>query len=138
MSGPGERFSLVTTAPAIANLSARPIRGEQQEGVLEATIETPVEGGTSDAWAVRVRGYVLGAGGPVQEIEAVVPGLVVASGQPSLPSPEVAARHPELPWAAECGFSLLVNTLILRPNFEFRLRATLADGSRAKIVVISG
>ena len=138
MSGPGERFSLVTSAPAVANLSVRPIRGGQQEGLLEATIETPVEGGTSDAWAVRVRGHVLGADGPVQEVEAVVPGLVVASGRPALPSPEVAARHPDLPWAAECGFTLLVNTLILRPNFEFRLRATFADGSREKVALISG
>jgi hypothetical protein len=106
--------------------------------LLEATIETPVEGGTSDAWAVRVRGHVLGTDGPVQEVDAVVPGLVVASGRPTLPSPEVAARHPELPWAAECGFTLLVNTLILRPNFEFRLRATFADGSREKVALISG
>jgi hypothetical protein len=138
VSGPGERFSFVTSVPAVANLSVRPNRGGQQEGLLEATIETPVEGGTSGAWAVRVRGHVLGAGGPVQEVEAVVPGLVVASGQPALPSPGVAARHPDLPWATECGFTLLVNTLILRPRFEFRLRATLADGSRAKIVLISG
>ena len=106
--------------------------------MLEATIDTPVEGGTSDAWAVRVHGHILGAAGPVQEVEAVVPGLVVASGQPELPSPEVAARHPDLPWAAECGFTLLVNTLILRRKFEFRLRATLADGSRSEVALISG
>ena len=43
-----------------------------------------------------------------------------------------------MPWAAECGFTLLVNTLILRPNFEFRLRARLADGSRAEVALISG
>jgi hypothetical protein len=116
----------------------RPIRRARQEGLLEAIIDTPVEGGTSDAWAVRVRGHALAAAGPVQEIAAVVPGLVVASGRPELPSPEVAARHPDLPWAAECGFTLLVNTLILRRNFEFHLRATLADGSRANVVLISG
>ena len=105
---------------------------------MEVRIDAPVEGGTSDAWAVRVRGHVLSQAGPVQEIQAVVPGLVVASGQPMLPSPEVAAHYPDLPWAAECGFTLLVNTLILRPNFEFRLRATLADGTRANVVIISG
>jgi len=116
----------------------RPIQPVGQEGLLEATIDTPPEGGTSDAWAVRVRGQVLAANGPVRKVEAIVPGLVVSSGQLELSSPEVAARHPELPWAESCGFSLLVNTLILRPNFEFRLRATLDDGSRVDVVLISG
>jgi hypothetical protein len=136
--GAGERLSFVTSAPPVANLSVRPIRRAREEGLLEATIDTPVDGGVSDAWAVRVRGHALAADGPVQEIEAVVPGLVVASGRPVLPSPEVGVRHPDLPWAAECGFALLVNTLTLRRNFEFRLSATLADGSRANVALISG
>jgi hypothetical protein len=116
----------------------RPIEPVPQEGLLEATIDTPVEGGSSDAWAVRVSGHVLGAAGPVREVEAIVPGLVMASERPVLPSPQAAARHPDVPWAVECRFTLLVNTLILRQNFEFRLRATLADGSRADVVLISG
>jgi hypothetical protein len=115
-----------------------PIRRVRQEGLLEASIDTPVEGGTGDAWAVRVRGHVLAADGPVQAVEAVVPGLVVASGRPVLSSSEVATRHPNIPWAAECGFTLLVNTLILRRNFEFHVRAKLADGSQANVALISG
>ncbi|MGH2614511.1 MAG: sulfotransferase family protein, partial [Thermomicrobiales bacterium] len=63
---------------------------------------------------------------------------ILASGPPALPTPEVAARHPDLPWAAQCGFTLLVDTLTLRRNFELRLRATLADGTRSKMAVISG
>jgi hypothetical protein len=122
----------------VAHLTVRPIADVHQDGLLEASIDTPVEGGTSDAFAVRVRGHALAAAGPVQEVEAVVPGLVVALDRPTLPSPEVAARHPDVPWAAECGFTLLVNTLILRRDFEFRLRATFANGSRADVALISG
>jgi hypothetical protein len=114
------------------------MRRARREGVLEATIDTPVEGGTSDAWAVRVRGHVFAAGGPVREVVAVAPGLMPAPAVTGLPTPEVAARHPEAPWAAACGFTLLVNTLILRRRFEFHLRVTLADGSRVKVVLISG
>jgi hypothetical protein len=128
----------LTSAPPVTNLSVSPIPCAPQEGLLEATIDTPVEGGTSDAWAVRVRGHVLGAAGPVQDVEAVVPGLVLASSVPELPSPEVALRHPDLPWAAECGFTLLVDTLTLRRNFETLLRVTLSDGSHSKVAVISG
>lgn len=138
VSGPGERHSLVTSAPPVTNLSIHPRWRVQQEGLLEAVLDTPVDGAECDAWAVRVRGHVLARTGPVQEIEAVVPGLVLASGQPMLPSPLVAARHPDLPWAAQCGFTLLVDTLTLRRNFEIRLRATLADGSRVKLALISG
>jgi hypothetical protein len=126
------------STPPVADLAVRPIRRVAEEGLLEAVIDSPVDGGTSDAWAVRVRGHVLGAAGPVQEIEAVVPGVVLASERPALPTPAVAVRHPDLAWAAECGFTLLADTLGLRRSFEFRLRATLADGSRAKVALISG
>jgi hypothetical protein len=106
--------------------------------VLEATIDTPIEGGTSESWAVRVSGHLLGGNSPVQAVEAVVPGAILASEPPSLPTPEVAARHPGVPGAAACGFSLLVDTLFLRRNFEIRLRATLADGTRADVALLSG
>jgi hypothetical protein len=138
VSCPGERLPRVRSTPPVADISVRSIPSASREGVLEATIDTPVEGGASDAWTVRVHGHILGAAGPVQAVDAIVPGLVVASGHPELPSLEVATRHPDLPWAAECGFTLLANTLILRRKFEFRLRAMLADGSHSEVGVISG
>ena len=128
----------MTSAPPVAKLTVRPLRRAQRAGLLEATIDTPAEGGTSEAWAVRVSGHILAAGGSVQEIVAVVPGLVLATAVTALPTPEVAARHPGVTWAAACGFTLLVNTLILRQRFEFHLRVTLVDGSRVKVVLISG
>jgi hypothetical protein len=133
-----ERVSVVTSAPKVAALSVLPVRSEGVDGVLEAAIDTPRGGGTSDSWAIRVRGHVLAASGQVQEVAAIAPGLDLASGTPDLPTPEVAARHPDLPWSAACGFTLLVDTLGLRRSFEFRLRATLGDGSGADIAVISG
>jgi hypothetical protein len=124
--------------PAVVNLSVRPVRRARQDALLEVAIDAPVDGDASDAWAVRVRGHVLSATSPVASVEAVVPGAILDSAVPELPTPEVAARHPDVPGAAVCGFTLLVDTLGLRPNFEFRLRATLADGSRAKVAAISG
>ena len=126
------------SAPPVANLSVHPIRRARREGLLEAVIEAPVDGDTSGAWAVRVRGHVLSATSPVQSVEAVVPGTILDVARPDLPTPEVGARHPGVPGAEACGFTLLVDTLGLRPDFEFRLRATLADGMRAKVAVIRG
>ena len=114
------------------------LRAGRGEGLLEAVIDTPIDGGMSAAWAVRVGGHVLGTGGAVQAVEAVVPGTVLATARVGLPTPEVATDHPDVAGSAACGFSLLVDTLGLPGTFEFRLRAILADGARAKIAVLRG
>ena len=137
-SAPSERPAPVVSSPAVVNLTVRPVRRARQEGLLEAVIDAPVDGDVSDGWAVRVRGHVLSATSPVQSVEAVVPGTILASAAPGAPTPDVASRHPRVAGADACGFTLLVDTLGLRPDFEFRLRATLADGTRAKVAVIRG
>jgi hypothetical protein len=106
--------------------------------LLAVTIDTPVDGGASESWAVRVRGHLLSTAGPVREVAAAAPGLALASARPELPTPEVAVRYSDLPWAAACGFTLLVDTLFLRRSFEFSLRATFADGSAADVALIGG
>jgi hypothetical protein len=123
--------------PAVRDLSVRPL-GARREGLLEVVVTAPQDGGVSEAWAVRVSGVALGAASPVRAIEAVAPGRVLAAAHLGLPSPDVAARHPGVSAAAACGFTILVDTLDLPLRFEFRLRATLADGSRAKIALIRG
>jgi hypothetical protein len=125
------------SAPSVHRLSVSST-GPGRRKLLEAVIDTPRDGGTSDAWAVRVRGHLLSDSGPVPEIAAVIPGTVLATATSGLPTPEVAARHPDVTGAAACGFTMLVDTLGLPQRFEFRLRATLADGSRVKVAAIGG
>ena len=123
--------------PAVRHLSVRLTHSRHGE-VLESAIATPEPGGTSAAWAVRVRGHLLTMGGPPRQIEAVVPGAVLATARPELATPEVALRHPAVPGAAACGYTLLVDTLGLPSRFDFRLRAVLGDGSRLKFAQIGG
>ena len=123
--------------PRVTNLTVRAMRAKRT-GMLETALDAPEDGGTSAAWALRIRGHALSAGAPARTIEAVVPGAILATGTIARPTPEVASRHPDTPNAAACGFTLLVDTLPLPPRFEIRLRATLADGSRPKIGVIRG
>jgi hypothetical protein len=125
------------SAPPVHGLSVTST-GPGRRKLLEASIDTPRDGGTSGAWAVRVRGHLLSKAGPVQEVAAVVPGSVLAMATTGLPTPEVAARHPDVPGAEACGFTLLVDTLGLPQRFEFRLRAALPDDSRVKVFAISG
>ena len=126
--------------PAVHDLFVRMLGARRQE-VLEAAIETPLDGGTSGSWSLRVSGHILAAKRPVRTVEAVIPGSpgrILATAQPGLPTPEAAARHPAVPWAAACGFTMLVDTLALPRQFSFRLRATLADGARVKFAAIGG
>jgi hypothetical protein len=125
------------SVPSVHHLSVSST-GPGRRKLLEAVIDTPRDGGTSDAWAVRVRGHILSDSGPVPEIAAVVPGTVLAMATTGLPTPDVALRHPGVPGAGACGFTLLIDTLGLPQRFEFRLRATLADGSRVKVAAIGG
>ena len=125
------------SSPPVPRLSVSSL-GPGRRKLLEAVIATPRDGGTSDAWAVRVRGHLLSESGPVTEIAAVFPGMVLATAATGLPTPEVTARHPGVPGAEACGFTLLVDTLGLPLRFEFRLRAALADGSRVKFAAIGG
>src|SRR5687768_15027221 len=79
----------VKSMPSVPRLSVT-TTGPGRRKLLEASIDTPWDGGTSDAWAVRVRGHLLSEAGPVQEIVAVVPGSVLAMATTGLPTPEVA------------------------------------------------
>jgi Sulfotransferase family len=127
----------VMSMPSIPRLSVTST-GAGRRTLLEVSIDAPRDGGMSEAWAVRVRGHLLSETGPAQQIVAVVPGSVLATAVTGLPTPEVAARHPNVPGAEACGFTLLVDTLGQPQRFEFRLRAALSDGSRVKVAAISG
>ncbi|MFN8664221.1 MAG: sulfotransferase [Thermomicrobiales bacterium] len=109
-----------------------------EAGVRETRISTPTRAASSQSVAVRLVGHVLATSAPIQRIEAVVHGHVLASGVPDHPTPDVAARFPEVPWAAACGFSLLVDTLILHRSFEFGLRVIFADGNVVNMASITG
>ena len=84
------------TVPSVDRLAITST-GPGRRKLLEASIDSPRDGGTSDAWAVRVRGHILSEAGAVPEIAAVVPGSILAVATTGLPSPEVAVRHPDVP-----------------------------------------
>ena len=122
------RVSSQTPIPMISNITIRTLP-DSEAGILETRIVSPVPDDTSRAVAVRVTGHVLATSGPIQRIEAVVPNTA---------SPDVATRFPATPWAGQCGFSLLVDTLILHRVFEFGLRVVLANGTVVNIASIGG
>lgn len=115
--------------PVISQLAVR--QAAAKRGGFAADVSTPQSGATSLSWGLRIRGHMRGAEG-VAAIEAVVPGRILATTRPGQPVADGL-----LPRGAD-EFTLLVDTLDLPLAFEFRLRATLADGSRVKFATISG
>ena len=102
------------------------IQGGRQNSGVRAAITAPRSGEESASWALRVEGS-LQAGAPVQRVEAVTPGQILATVAPG-PVREDGAQP----------FSILVSTLDLPLEFEFRLRAILPDGSRVKFATLRG
>ncbi|MCA9880736.1 MAG: hypothetical protein KC442_23225, partial [Thermomicrobiales bacterium] len=123
--------------PTVLRVAIRTL-ADGDAGLLETRLTEPQSGAECRAAALRVSGHVLSASGPVQRIEAVVHGHILAAGTPNLATPHVEARFPAASGAAACGFSLLVDTLVLHRTFEFALRITLATGTVVNVASVSG
>jgi hypothetical protein len=115
-----------STATPRVTLSHIQVQGGRQISGLRAAITAPRPGDESASWALRIEGSVQ-AGVPVQRVEAVTPGQILESVAPK-PAGEDGSQP----------FSLLVSTLDLPFEFEFRLRAILPDGSRVKFATLRG
>ena len=115
-----------TPSPRVTIAQVQIQAGGRQGSGLRAVITAPRSGEASASWALRVEGSVQ-AGAPVPRIEAVTPGQILASVAPG-PANEDGSQP----------FSLLVSTLDLPLEFEFRLRAIVPDGSRVKFAAVRG
>lgn len=127
----------MNSAAAVTDITIRSLP-DGAAGIVETRITTPSAGGSSQSVAIRVAGHVLAMATPIERIEAVVHGHILATGVPNDASPDVAARFPEVPWAAQCGFTLLVDSLILHRSFEFALRVIFSDGTVVNVASLSG
>jgi Sulfotransferase family len=108
-------------------------------GFLGAHIDHPVPGTTFDSYALEVRGWAIGADGPVDAIEVSLgarkTALKASTGEPR---PDVAAEYPDVPHAQSCGFRTQVGLLENRARFGLEVHARLSDGSRVRIGRIEG
>ncbi|MEZ4564830.1 MAG: sulfotransferase [Thermomicrobiales bacterium] len=112
--------------PRVAVTQVQVQGGARHGAALRAGIAAPRAGEASASWALRIEG-TLQAGLPVQRIEAVIPGQILES---------VAPRP--VTGDGSQPFSILVSTLDLPLEFEFRLRAVLPDGARPKFATLRG
>lgn len=107
--------------------------------ILATYLDDLATGASSRTHFLTIRGWSVGKTHPVEAIEAVAAGHVLARANVDAPTPELAARFPRAePWATNAGFSLTFDTLGLGPELEIRLRATEGNRPIARIGVVRG
>ena len=108
-------------------------------GLRYGAIDKPRPGGSAaDGWSLDVRGSAVGDAEPVTQVEFVVDGALIHTAPCDASRPALAAERPDLKGAERSGFYATLGGLDLRPEFELRLRAVLADGSRVPLGTITG
>ncbi|MFN8592783.1 MAG: sulfotransferase [Thermomicrobiales bacterium] len=122
--------------PAVRDLHVR-VAGERRGQLRAFAVAAPRRGDTCPGWTIRISGSVASAGSPVQAIEAVIPGRILATVRPQVPDASQVQPEPD-PSLANARFTLAVDTLPLPREFNFRLRVTLADGERHKVATVRG
>jgi hypothetical protein len=111
--------------------------------VLNRWLESPrtvgkaTVGTTSSTYALEVEGWVIGSRFPVEAVELVHDGASLWR-IPLTRRPDVAAAHPDAPYAEQSGFYAIVSSLALAPDFELLVRAVGADNARADIAIVRG
>ncbi len=103
---------------------------------LEYALDQPLPGQELEDLDLPLSGWVLGRVSPVTAVD------VVAAGTHrrillSLPRPDIAAAHPEIPGADLCGFETTVPLAELAGDRQVRLEALHADDATTPFAVIA-
>jgi hypothetical protein len=112
--------------------------GRSGGDLLGMGIESPQTGDASDTFGVRISGWVLGPNGVPDEVVTGAPGYGRRGVPINLPSPDIAARFPDVPGSDRCRWSTMVNTLDFPQGFEIRLRALFRGDHRARMAELRG
>ncbi len=94
--------------------------------------------GEADTYVLHIQGWVLGRNNPAVKVEFVYDEMIVQTDPVRLPRKNVAEQHPDVSWAANCGFRAEINTLRMKPSFDLLVYAVLANESRLLLAKING
>lgn len=127
-------------------MSARPVEvlevslaEAHAERFVGRSIDKPLPGlAPGGAYELDLRGWAIGSETEVVAVELANGGAVVRRARSGVGRSDVAAAHPGLAGARSSGFYATISTLDLPLEFELRLDAVFADGSKATIGAVKG
>jgi hypothetical protein len=114
---------------AIEILSVSPAT-EMPDKLRGFSLESPTAGSSTDAFALPIRGWVLGRVSKAVEVEILHGGSVIRKTPVKEASTDVTQSYPEVAEAKNCRFHLLAGVLGLPSEFELTVRAVLENKRR--------
>jgi SAM-dependent methyltransferase len=124
--------------PAVArreSIRVVEISEEQSEnGLRKGHLDSPTAGMELDSGALKIVGWAVGKERPVESVEVLAAGEVVATAPVSIERPGVAGAYPDTPGAERAGFRLVVEGSG-EGRHELTVRA-LVGGERAPLASI--
>jgi hypothetical protein len=101
-------------------------------------LDGPRQGSRGETFLVDIHGWALGRHVPAIGVQVAADDGLLRRAAIEHPRPDVAAAYPGAPRAERSGFRIPVSVLGLRPEFDLRLRAILADDSSVRLARIRG
>jgi len=124
--------------PAVArreSIRVVDVSAEQPEnGLRKGHLDSPAMGEQLDSNALKIVGWAVGREKPVESVEVLAAGEVVATAPVSIERPGVANAYPDTPGAGRAGFRLVVEGSG-EGRHELTVRGVV-DGERAPIASI--
>lgn len=109
-------------------------QGQPENGLRKGHLDSPTAGAELDSSALKIVGWAVGKEKPVESVEVLAAGEVVATAPVSIERPGVAGAYPDTPGAERAGFRLVVEGSG-EGRHELTVQA-LVDGERAPIASI--
>jgi hypothetical protein len=109
-------------------------QGQPENGLRKGHLDSPTAGAELDSSALKIVGWAVGKEKPIESVEVLAAGEVVATAPVSIERPGVAGAYPDTPGAERAGFRLVVEGSG-EGRHELTVQA-LVDGGRAPIASI--
>ena len=109
-------------------------QGQPENGLRKGHLDSPTAGAELDSSALKIVGWAVGKEKPIESVEVLAAGEVVATAPVSIERPGVAGAYPDTPGAERAGFRLVVEGSG-EGRHELTVQA-LVDGERAPIASI--
>jgi hypothetical protein len=103
-----------------------------------AHITYPQPGSSERVYSLPIEGWVVPAHGPAREVEIHCGERLLLSVPAAIERPDIAALHPDLPWAGSGGFAVRLNAVTLPPRFRLTMSVPHGAGRRARLGTIEG
>jgi hypothetical protein len=111
----------------------------RDEALLSCWLDAPVAGTSTELFAINFDGWAVGRHAPVAELELSGSGVSSMRLPVGFPRPDLAERHPDVPWASrQSGFRIGASVLGIPTEFELLLSIVMRDGRKIPMATVRG